>query len=143
MEKNVVMIGGGLGGLMTGALLAKEGYAVTVLEKNPIIGGGLQCFRRHGVIFETGMHILGGFMPGQNIHKICNYLGILDDLEIRHTDVDCIDSVTFGCDGETYRLPRGRVAFESYLAQRFPEEAEGLHRYLDALWALTEEVDLF
>ena len=51
MEKNILIIGGGLGGLTTGALLAKEGYKVTVLEKNSTIGGGLQCFRRKGVIF--------------------------------------------------------------------------------------------
>ena len=76
--KDIVVIGGGLGGLMTGALLAKEGFRVTVLEKNHIIGGGLQCFHRHGSIFETGMHILGGFMPGGTLHKICAYLGIID-----------------------------------------------------------------
>ena len=38
--KETVIIGGGLGGLVTGALLSKEGYRVTVLEKNGIIGGG-------------------------------------------------------------------------------------------------------
>ena len=141
--KNIIMIGGGLGGLVTGAFLAKEGFRVTVLEKNPIIGGGLQCFYRHGVIFETGMHILGGFMPGDNLHKIFTYLGILDKLHIRHTDSNCIDSVTFGVEGDTYLLPRGREAFENYLAQRFPAQAEGLHRYMDAMWALSEEVDLF
>ena len=141
-QHTIVLIGGGLGGLTTGAFLAKEGYAVTVLEKNPTIGGGLQCFHRRGVLFETGMHVLGGFLPGQTLHKICAYLGILDELRLRHTDADCIDSVTFGT-GETYRLPRGREAFERYLATRFPAEAEGLHRYLDTLWGLSEEVDLF
>lgn len=139
--KKIVMIGGGLGGLTTGALLAKEGYAVTVLEKNRLIGGGLQCFRRRGVIFETGMHILGGFMPGHNLNRICHYLGILDKLDIRPTDADCMDAVTFGTD--TYRLPRGKEAFTKYLSGLFPHQAEGLRRYMDALWALSEEVDLF
>ncbi|WP_289200478.1 phytoene desaturase family protein [Phocaeicola sartorii] len=143
MGKNIIIIGGGLGGLMTGAFLAKEKYTVTVLEKNHIIGGGLQCFHRYGTVFETGMHILGGFMPGNNLHKICTYLGIIDKLHIRHTDADCMDSVTFGVNGKTYSLPRGREAFESYLAQCFPDQAEGIHRYMDALWALSEEVDLF
>ena len=32
MKKRVVVIGGGLGGLFTGAILAKEGLQVTVLE---------------------------------------------------------------------------------------------------------------
>lgn len=143
MEKNILIIGGGLGGLTTGALLAKEGYKVTVLEKNRTIGGGLQCFRRKGVIFETGMHVLGGFLPGQSLYKICRHLGIGDKLHIRHTDSDCIDAVTFGVEGKTYSLPRGKEAFEQYLAHCFPHQAEGLHRYMNAMWALSEEVDLF
>lgn len=137
------MIGGGLGGLVTGAMFAKEGYRVTVLEKNAIAGGGLQCFKRRGVVFETGMHILGGFFPGNNLHKICNYLGLNDKLRIRHTDADCIDSITYGADGKTYRLPRGREAFERYLAGEFPDQADAIHRYLDSVWALSEEVNLF
>ena len=60
MRENVIIIGGGFGGLVTGALLAKEGVSVTVFEKNIIPGGGLQCFQRRGYNFETGMHILGG-----------------------------------------------------------------------------------
>ena len=139
--KDIIIIGGGLGGLTTGALLAKEGCRVTVLEKNPVIGGGLQCFRRRGVLFETGMHILGGFGPGHNLNRICTYLGILDKLDIRPTDPDCMDAVTFGT--ETYRLPGGKEAFTDYLAGLFPDQADGLRRYMDDLWALSEEVDLF
>lgn len=141
--RKVVIIGGGLGGLTTGAFLAKEGYEVTVLEKNLAIGGGLQCFKRRGVIFETGMHILGGFMPGHNMHKICTYLGIIDKMHIRNTDADCIDSVTFGTEGETYFLPRGKKEFETYLAALFPGEAAGIGKYMDAMWGLSQEVDLF
>ena len=43
---NVLIIGGGLGGLFTAALLSKSGMRCLVLEKNAIIGGGLQSFRR-------------------------------------------------------------------------------------------------
>lgn len=78
MRNSAIIIGGGIGGLFTGAFLAKNGLEVTVLEKNSIIGGGLQCFKRKGKIFETGMHVMGGFEPGGSLHKICNYLGILD-----------------------------------------------------------------
>ena len=45
MNKTAIIIGGGLGGLFTGAILAKEGLRVTVLEKNATAGGGLQTFR--------------------------------------------------------------------------------------------------
>lgn len=61
---------------MTGALLAKEGYRVTVLEKNRIIGGGLQSFRRGNYLFDTGMHIFGGMGDNGQIRLICRHLGI-------------------------------------------------------------------
>lgn len=143
MGKNVVIVGGGLGGLFTGALLSKENYRVTILEKNMVIGGGLQCFTFHGTSFETGMHIVGGFMSGGNLNMICSYLGILDKLCIRDTDEDAIDSVTYGEDGKTYKLPRGKERFTRYLQESFPEEADNIKRYMDALYAISQEVDLF
>ena len=36
--KSAIIIGGGFGGLTTGALLAREGMDVTVIEKNHHIG---------------------------------------------------------------------------------------------------------
>ena len=76
MNVSAVIIGGGVGGLFTGAFLAMNGIRVTVLEKNAIIGGGLQCFRRGDRLFETGMHVTGGFRERGNLRKICAYLGI-------------------------------------------------------------------
>ena len=58
MNKKCVIIGGGLGGLACGVILAKNGYNVTVLEQNYQTGGCLQCFYRKGTKFETGMHYL-------------------------------------------------------------------------------------
>ena len=49
MKETAIVIGGGMGGLFTAALLAKKGLKVTVLEKNKNIGGGLQSFKKHGM----------------------------------------------------------------------------------------------
>lgn len=143
MKQKAVIIGGGLGGLFTGAFLSKEGVEVTVLEKNNVIGGGLQCFKRNETCFETGMHILGGFHPGGNLYRICAYLGILDKLEIRHTDADAMDAILYGEDGSCYVLPTGKDAFTRYLQQQFPADSEGIKRYMDAMYALSYEVDVF
>lgn len=142
-NKTAVIIGGGLGGLFTGALLTREGVTVTVLEKNAIIGGGLQCFKRNGTIFETGMHILGGFENDGCIRRICEHLGIMDHIHIKATDADAIDSITYGEDGRCYTLPRGREAFTAYLQKEFPKERIGIEKYMEELYAVTEEVDLF
>lgn len=143
MDSNVVIIGAGIGGLFTGAFLAKNGIKVTVLEKNSVIGGGLQCFSRHGVDFETGMHVMGGFREGGSLHKICKYLGILNSLRLEDVDDACMDTVTYLSDGITYRIPSGRENFVNGLAGYFPEERENLNAYVDELYRLSEEVDLF
>ena len=55
--KNVVIIGGGLGGLTAGALLSKQGYSVTLLEQHNIVGGSATQFKRRGGFnVEVGLH---------------------------------------------------------------------------------------
>ncbi|HQX57200.1 MAG TPA: FAD-dependent oxidoreductase, partial [Pyrinomonadaceae bacterium] len=39
MNKKVIIIGSGIGGLGTAGLFAKKGYEVTVFEKNANLGG--------------------------------------------------------------------------------------------------------
>ena len=141
--KTCVIIGGGVGGLVTGALLAKEGYQVTVLEKNAIIGGGLQTFKRHGVSFPTGMHIFGGFQEGGNLRKLFSYLGVLDEISLRPTDEKASEVVTFASDGKTYCLPKGKENYIQYLASEFPEEKENIKAYIDRLFEISQEEDLF
>lgn len=89
------------------------------------------------------MHILGGFHPGGSLNRICAYLGILDKLEIRHTDADAMDTILYGEDGSCYTLPTGKDAFTRYLQQQFPADSEGIKRYMDAMYALSYEVDAF
>lgn len=143
MSARAIIIGGGIGGLFTGAFLAKNGIKVTVLEKNGIIGGGLQCFRRKNKIFETGMHIMGGFENGGSLFKICKYLGILDELKIHHINPVCMDEIRFYRTNEIYRIPSGREAFISKMSEYFPHEAEGIKAYVDELYRLADEVPLF
>ena len=143
MDKSVLIIGGGLGGLMTGALLAKEGYRITVLEKNAIIGGGLQNFCREGVSFDTGMHMLGGFRKGGSLYRICTHLGIMEKLHIREVDADCMDSLHYLSDGREYRIAMGREGFIESLAQYFPNCREQLEKYADALFRIADQFSLF
>lgn len=141
--KTAIIIGGGLGGLFTGAILAKEGLRVTVLEKNAMAGGGLQTFKRFGEKFDTGMHVIGGMQPGGNIRRICQYLGIMDKVELMDVDTDCTDSLYFAEDKKTYRIQKGKEGFVNSLATYFPEEKSHLEAYVKAIFAITDDVDLF
>lgn len=53
-KKHVVIIGAGIGGLSAGALLAKRGYRVTILEKNEKAGGRANIFEAEGFTFDMG-----------------------------------------------------------------------------------------
>lgn len=141
--KTATIIGGGLGGLFTGAILAKEGVGVTVLEKNATAGGGLQTFRRFGESFDTGMHVIGGMQPGGNIRRICQYLGIADKVKLMDVDDDCTDSLYFAEDKKVYRIAKGRKGFVDSLARYFPEERNNLEDYVNAIYAITDDVDMF
>ncbi len=141
--KSVVIIGGGLGGLFTGAILAKKGFRVTVLEKNATVGGGLQTFRRYGECFDTGMHVIAGMQPGGSIRRICQYLGVLDQMHLMDVDDDCMDSVYFAEDHQRYNIRKGKAGFVESLASYFPEEREHLLHYVEALFRMTDSLDLF
>lgn len=49
-----IIIGGGIGGLGTAALLAKSGADVTVFEKNEMMGGRASVFEAQGFRFDMG-----------------------------------------------------------------------------------------
>lgn len=53
-QKKVTIIGGGIGGLATAALLGKQGYTVTLLEKNDKIGGRASVWKEKGFTFDLG-----------------------------------------------------------------------------------------
>lgn len=54
MNKRVVVIGAGIGGLGAAGLFAKKGYGVTVLEKNELAGGRANLFETGGFRFDMG-----------------------------------------------------------------------------------------
>ena len=143
MNKSVVIIGGGLGGLFCGAILAKEGCKVTILEKNATIGGGLQSFRRFGETFDTGMHIVGGMRSGGNIWRICRYLGIDDSMRLLDVDNDCTDHLYFAEDRQWYTIAQGNEGFVESLARDFPDERQGLRRYVEAVQHIADSIGLF
>src|SRR6476620_6303194 len=50
----VAIIGGGIGGLATAALLAKKGFQVKLFEKNENLGGVANTFSAEGFTFDMG-----------------------------------------------------------------------------------------
>ena len=68
MAHEVVVVGGGIGGLTTAALLAARGVNVCLLEKEPRGGGCAVTFERFGYEFEAGASLYASWQPGE-IHE--------------------------------------------------------------------------
>ena len=60
--KNVVIIGSGIGGIVTAGNLARNGYNVTVFEKNAFAGGRCGKYVKDDHRFDVGATFL--MMPG-------------------------------------------------------------------------------
>ncbi len=73
-----VVIGAGVGGLTTAALLAKAGVEVTVLEAHVYPGGCAGTFFHQGYKFDAGATLAGGFYPDGPMDVIAKNVGIAD-----------------------------------------------------------------
>lgn len=138
MPGRAVIIGSGLGGLECGLILARQGYEVCILEKNPQHPGGcLQSFSRGGLQFDCGMHYVGGLAEGESLHRLFEYFGLLD-LPWRQINPDCVDEIVL--DGVRYPLASGYDNFIEKLAEIFPHERENLQRFVDFLKSVGEQI---
>ena len=144
MEKfDVIIIGTGLGGLATAVMLGKEGYRVCLLEKNKQVGGCLQTYARDKVIFDSGVHYIGGLSPGQNTYQIFKYLGILDRLKLQKMDEDAFDKIIFEGDDNEYPQAQGHENFIQQLLKYFPDEEKGLRAYCDKIKEVCSKFPLY
>ncbi len=97
-NKKSVVIGTGLGGLLTGAFLARHGWQVTYLEALDFIGGRFTHLDFEGFAVPTGaFHTLPGGRRGP-IYRCLQILGV--DVEL----IECSPSFLAIIDGHTYPL---------------------------------------
>lgn len=141
MKYDVVIVGGGLGGLVCAHILSKQGLGVLVLEKNAKMGGCLQTFVHHGVRFDTGMHYIGSMDEGQVLHRLFSTLGIAEAIPLCRLDPNAYDMVMLN--GEMYPYASGYEQFEHSLAQRFPQCAEQVGRYVQQVRSIAQASPLY
>jgi len=138
-----VIIGSGMGGLVCADILGREGYKVCVLEKNKQIGGCLQTYVRDRVIFDSGVHYLGGLGEGQNLYQVFKYLGIIDKLKLQKMDEDVFDKIIIQNDEKEYVYAQGYENFIQHLLKDFPNEEKGLRLYCDKIREVCSKFPLY
>ena len=130
MKYDVVIIGSGLGGLVCGSLLAREGKSVLVLERQAQPGGCMQSYQRGGLSFDTGFHYVGGLSEEKQLHRVFSHLGLMELPWVR-LDADGFDQVTIG--HQTFPMAEGYDRFANTLSEYFPKEKEALKQYVNLM----------
>lgn len=129
MQYDVIIIGGGLGGLTAAAKLAKEGQHILLLEQHDRPGGCATTFTRKDYTMEVGLHEMDGLHPTDAKTKIFNELGVFESVEFLELP-------------EFYRFINGRTEFVmphskeeaiERLKKHFPGETAGIDTYFERL----------
>ena len=138
-DQDVIVIGGGIAGLTAGALLAREGLAVTLLEAHHQLGGCAGTFRRGPYTFDVGATQVAGFEPGGSHARIFRHLDLpLPDAQ--QLDPGCVVDLADGSapipiwhDPERWQRER-RLQFPG--SERFWALCAWLHR---SNWAFADQ----
>lgn len=137
-----IIIGSGLGALVSAAILSKEGLKVLVLEKGKKTGGLLHTFKRDQTVFNTGMNYIGSLEEGGFLYQYLKYLGVTDQLSLKRMDMNAFEEISFASDDKSYFYAQGKVNFEETLSQSFPNQREEIKKYLDGIWKVTNQFPL-
>lgn len=122
---DAVIIGAGIGGLISANLLARAGLRTLLVEQHYMIGGYCSTFRRAGFTFDAGTHfypLLGN--PETLTGRLLAELGV----RTGWVKMDPVDTFHFP-DGSRFAVP---ADFDTYLAKlkaAFPGESAALDEF--------------
>jgi prolycopene isomerase len=126
---DVIIIGSGIGGLVTASQLAAKGAKVLVLESYVIPGGSAGYFQRQGYTFDVGASMIFGMGNKGTTNLLTRALDavnvtlktIPDDVQIHYHLPDNLD----------IKVHRDYEKFLQNLIAYFPHEAKGVRRFYD------------
>ena len=103
MSAPIIVVGAGVGGLTTAALLAEKGHKVCVLEKSSKLGGRTASTKFKNHILDNGFHIMP-FYKKSAIFSVLKKLKIESKLKLAK-----VDDIAFHSENEFHVYPKGML----------------------------------
>jgi prolycopene isomerase len=128
---DAIVIGSGIGGLVTATQLAAKGAKVLVLERYLIPGGSAGYFEREGYRFDVGASMIFGFGDRGTTNLLTRAL------EAVNVSIETIADpvqVHYHLPNLDLRVHRNYEKFLQELGDRFPQERQGIRQFYDECW---------
>ncbi|CAN5341560.1 hypothetical protein BH11PSE4_BH11PSE4_04760 [soil metagenome] len=124
---DVVVIGAGLGGLTTAAILARAGRKVLVIERGNSVGGAASSYKVGDLFVEGSLHETSDPRDiGDSKYAPLTRAGVLD--AIAWAPASTLYEARGGPLAIPLSVPAGFAAARAALIARFPEAADGIAR---------------
>ena len=98
---NIIVVGAGIGGLTSAALLARDGHNVSVYEKASRPGGRTTSTRYKNHILDNGFHIMP-FYKKSAVYNVLKVLGIQNRIKLVG-----VSDIAFYAGGSFHKYPKG------------------------------------
>ena len=136
---DAIIIGSGIGGLVTATQLARKGAKTLVLERYTIPGGSSGSFQRNGYTFDVGASMIFGF--GENGYTNLLTRALADIGQKVETVPDPAQLVYHLPNELNITVNRNYDQFISQLTSRFPHEADGIQNFYGICWQVFNCLD--
>lgn len=124
---DIIIIGAGIGGLVSGCFLAKAGKKVLIIEQHDKPGGCVAAIKRKGCIFDMGAHLFGSCNDDGILGQCLEKIGVkIDFLRLNPSD-------RFFFPDETIEVPNDIEAYREMLKNKFPNQSKQLGLFFEEI----------
>jgi all-trans-retinol 13,14-reductase len=143
MRPDYLIVGSGLSALAFGALMARAGKRVTVLEAHYAPGGYGHTFSLGNASgeyrFNAQFHYVWNCGPEETVGRFLRKLGLEDEVTFERFDSNGFDRMRMP--GYALDIPNDWDLLASRLAGLFPRQADRCRAFLDEVRGLEREID--
>jgi len=133
-DYDVIVIGSGIGGLCSAALLSQMGKKVLVLEQHYTAGGFTHAYEREGYEWDVGVHYIGDMGRKSQGRGLFDYIS---GGQLKWAEMDPVyDRIILG--DEHFDFVAGKENFKNSLKLQFPNDTVAIDQYVDLVTTTTK-----